>query len=99
MNRIQHAHRLQAPVRPDNRPESAPGIAGNAPADPEAVRRKRLAQIPVRQRPIFLRAWTGKSRKAALRAFCLECVGYESAEVNCCTTPACPLYEYREGRL
>ena len=89
----------QAPIRPDHRPESAPGIAESAPADPEAVRQKRLAQIPVRQRPIFLRAWTGKSRKAAIRAFCLECVGYESAEVNRCTAPACPLYPYRGDRL
>ena len=88
-----------APIRPDDRPQSAPGVAGIALADVEAVRRKRLAQIPARQRPIFLRAWTGKSRKAAVRAFCLECVGYESAEVNRCTAPACALYPYREGRL
>jgi hypothetical protein len=53
-----------ARIRPDDRPESAPGVAGSALADMEAVRRKRLAQIPARQRPIFLRAWTGKSRKA-----------------------------------
>ena len=89
----------QAPIRPDDRPESVPGNANNAPGVLDTVRRKRLAQIPARQRPIFLRAWTGKSRKAAMRAFCLECVGYESAEVNRCTAPACPLYPYREGRL
>jgi hypothetical protein len=89
----------QASIRHDNRPESAPGNANDATTDVETARRKRLAQIPARQRPIFLRAWAGKSRKAAMRAFCLECVGYESAEVNRCTAPACPLYPYREDRL
>ena len=89
----------QAPIRPDDRPESAPGDASSPSPDPEAIRRERLAQIPTRQRPIFRRAWMGKSRKAAIRAFCLECVGYQSAEVNRCTAPACPLYPYREDRL
>ena len=89
----------QAPVRPDDVPESAPGEANSAPADVGAARRERLAQIPARQRPIFRRAWRGRSRKAAMRAFCLECMGYQSAEVNRCTAPACPLYPYREDRL
>ncbi len=89
----------QAPIRPDDRPESAPGTANVAPADLNPSQRERLAQIPARQRPIFLRAWTGKSRKAAIRAFCLECVGYQSAEVNRCTAPACALYPYRRDRL
>ena len=89
----------QAPIRLGERPESDPGTANRAQVDMEAARQERLAQVPARQRPIFLRAWTGKSRKAAIRAFCLECVGYESAEVNRCTAPACPLYPYRRDRL
>ena len=89
----------EAPIRPDDRPESAPGCTIYSPADLEAARAKKLADIPVRQRPIFRRAWTGKSRKAAMRAFCLECMGYESAEVNRCTAPTCPLFEYRAGRM
>jgi len=89
----------QAPIRLDDPPQSAPGKANDPAADLDAARRKRLAQIPARQRPIFLRAWAGKSRKTAIRAFCLECFGYESAEVNRCTAPACPLYPYREDRL
>ena len=91
-----------APIRPNDLPESAPGIINTAPDDSEAVQAKRtakLARIPPRQRPIFLRAWTSKSRKAAIRAFCLECFGYESAEVNRCTAPTCPLYPYREDRF
>lgn len=65
----------------------------------QAVRDRKLEQIPLRQRPVFRRAWGGQSRKAAMRAFCLECMGYESAEVSRCTAPACPLFEYREDRL
>lgn len=90
---------IHAQTRPDNRPETAPGTTITPQADPEAARKKQIAQIPARQRLVFSRAWSGKSRKAAIRAFCLECVGYEAAEVNRCTAPACPLYEYREGRL
>jgi len=89
----------QASIRPSDRPESASGTTSARMVDLEGVRSKRLAPIPARQRPIFLRAWTGKSRKAALRACCLECMGYQSAEVNRCTSHACPLYAYRTGRI
>ena len=89
----------QALICPDNLPESALENADNGPADLDIIRQNRLAQIPPRQRPIFLRTWTGNSREAAFRAFCLECVGYESAEVNRCTVPACPLYTFRGRRL
>ena len=86
-------------IRPDEQPESAAETTIDGQADVEAVRRRRLALIPVRQRAVFEKAWAGRSRKAAIRAFCLECVGHESAEVNRCTSPACPLYPYREDRL
>jgi hypothetical protein len=88
----------QACVHPDHRSESASGTTICGKADPD-VRERRLAQIPTRQRPIFLRAWGGRSRKAAIRAFCLECVGYETAEVNRCTAAACSLFAYRKDRL
>lgn len=89
----------QASARPGDVPENDPGTAASDLSHVEALRVKRLAQIPARQRPIFVRAWTGNSRKAAMRAFCLECMGFESAGVNGCTAPACPLYPYREDRL
>ncbi len=89
----------EGPLHPDDRPESSPESTICPQADSEAARRERLAQIPVRQRSIFRRAWAGRSRKAAIRAACLECMGYQSAEVNRCTAPACPLYPYREARL
>jgi len=37
-----------------------------------------------------------KSRKAAIRSFCVECVGYVSFEVIKCTDKGCPLYSWRK---
>jgi len=34
----------------------------------------------------------------AIRAMCLECVGYVTEEVKACTAPDCPLYPFRLGR-
>lgn len=39
------------------------------------------------------------SRKQAIRNFCLECVGYESAEVIRCTSTECWLHPYRLGAV
>lgn len=36
-----------------------------------------------------------KSRKSAVRSFCLECVGYDPREVTKCTDKACPLWKWR----
>jgi len=51
--------------------------------------------IPRKYQRIYDRAMSGKSRKAAMRAFCLECVGWECNEVALCTDKNCPLYSYR----
>ncbi len=55
----------------------------------------RLAQMPKQYRPTYERAMTGKSRKAAMHAFCAECCGYQIQEVYLCTDLGCPLYPYR----
>ena len=34
----------------------------------------------------------------AIRAFCRECVGWKSLEVEKCTSALCPLYPFRFGR-
>jgi hypothetical protein len=52
-------------------------------------------EVPAKYRAIYARAMTGKSRKAACRAFCLQCVAWSEAEVRRCTAPDCPLYPYR----
>ena len=55
----------------------------------------RLAQMPEQYRPTYERAMTGKSRKAAMHAFCAECCGYQIKEVYLCTDLGCPLFSYR----
>jgi len=92
----------EAAIQGNDRPELTLEDANESKADLEdleTARQAKLADIPARQRAIFRRAWTGKSRKAAIRAFCLECMGYQSAEINRCTGATCPLYPYREDRL
>ena len=46
---------------------------------------------------VFRRAYAGKSMKAALQAFCIECQGFDDARagVRACAAYACPLWEYR----
>ena len=55
----------------------------------------RRAQIPKLYRGIYDKAVAGRSRKAAMHAFCLECCGYQIQEVYLCTDLGCPLYPYR----
>lgn len=33
----------------------------------------------------------------SIRAFCIQCVGYQKAEVRACETRQCPLLPYRMG--
>lgn len=39
------------------------------------------------------------SRKEAIRNFCLECMGYQQAEIRRCTATECWLYPWRLGAL
>jgi hypothetical protein len=57
--------------------------------------RERLEQIPKRYRPAYRAAMRGRSRKAAIKAQCLECCGWERTEVQACTDTGCPLHPYR----
>jgi hypothetical protein len=66
------------------------------PPDPAGVRAHRLAEAPDLYRAQYKRALDGKaSPRVAIKAFCLECVGYVRKDVTNCTAYACPLYEYR----
>lgn len=60
-----------------------------------AIREKRLQWYSPRDRGIVLKAWSGKSRRAAMHAFCLECCGGDKDAICHCTAPACPLWPYR----
>lgn len=48
----------------------------------------------------FERAYSGKSRPSGVKAFCIECQGFEdpAETVRTCTAYACPLWEYRPYR-
>lgn len=39
------------------------------------------------------------SRKDAIRNFCMECMGYQMAEIRRCTSTECWLYPWRLGML
>ncbi len=39
----------------------------------------------------FEKAYVGRSKQAAIKSFCLECIGFERSEIRNCTAPACPL--------
>jgi hypothetical protein len=56
---------------------------------------ERRAEMPEIHRANYDKAQRGKSMKAAIKAFCLECVCWQKEEVRLCTSPACPLYSYR----
>jgi hypothetical protein len=56
---------------------------------------ERRAQMPEIHRANYDKALRGKSMKAAIKAFCLECVCWQKEEVRLCTSFACPLYSYR----
>jgi len=58
---------------------------------------QRAASMPKAYWRLYERAMTGRSRKAAMRSFCLECCGWQRVEVANCTATACPLYPYRRA--
>ncbi len=58
----------------------------------------RRAAMPRAYRKTYDLAMSGRSRRAAMHAFCLECTQWQREEVRLCTSPACPLYPYRPYR-
>lgn len=59
---------------------------------------KRRSDIPKVYRGIYDKALTGKSLRAAVNAFCLECVCWQREEVRLCPSTPCPLWLYRPYR-
>jgi hypothetical protein len=55
-------------------------------------------QLPTTMQATYDKAMTGKSRGAAVKAFCCECTGYDRKEVSLCTDHGCPLFPYRPFR-
>jgi len=58
-------------------------------------REKRLKDVPRHRHKLFKRAYEGKSRRDAVKAFCFMCMGYQQSEVDKCECKACPLWLYR----
>lgn len=50
---------------------------------------------PTSYRGTLERAFSGKSKAAGIKAFCLRCVGYVRNDVRDCTSRGCPLWPYR----
>lgn len=42
-------------------------------------------------------AWANRNVRAAIRAFCYECIGGSSAAIAECSVKCCPLYPFRLG--
>lgn len=51
--------------------------------------------IPRNRRKLYEEAMAGRSRKNAIKFFCLECCGFEYSEVKQCTAKDCVLYKFR----
>jgi hypothetical protein len=52
-------------------------------------------EVPKKYRGLYERAMKGKSRKAAMHAFCLECCYWQIREVQLCSDDDCPLFPFR----
>ena len=60
---------------------------------------RRAKDMPSLYRGGYLKAVTGRaSPREAIKAHCLECMGYSYGEVARCSPGACPLYAYRPPR-
>lgn len=84
--------------RPSKRAQNRVSEGGEASStrNPRIIEEER--QYPPRARGIYRRAMSGLSRKAAMDAFCIGCMGYNPHLVADCTAPQCALYPYRRGR-
>ena len=56
---------------------------------------QKLEAMPASCRRGYLLALTGKSRTRGMNIHCLECAGWNRAEVARCESVACPLWAYR----
>jgi hypothetical protein len=51
--------------------------------------------IPKKYRKLYNKAKNSTSRKAKIRAFCLECCSYSEKEVGLCTDSGCVFHKIR----
>lgn len=61
-----------------------------------AARAARLATTPESAKGHFVAAWAGKcSPRRAIKAQCLECLGFDRQAITDCTGWACSLWAFR----
>ena len=57
---------------------------------------KIISGAPISMQGSLARAFSGStSPRAAIKAMCLTCVGYERMAITNCTGWSCPLWKYR----
>ncbi|MBU1261213.1 MAG: hypothetical protein KJ757_07800 [Planctomycetes bacterium] len=56
---------------------------------------KRTGEIPEPYRKGYKKAVKGGSKRAAIKAFCLECSMWQEDEITGCKAVTCPLYSVR----
>ena len=57
---------------------------------------KTISEAPESAKGTLARAFSGSaSPRAAIKAMCLACVGYDRKEITNCSAYACPLWKYR----
>lgn len=89
---------LQSGPPMKTRLDSTPEVLKTASLDERIARKRagRLHTIPTSCRKLFERSWAGKtSPRASVKAFCLECLGFDRIEIKHCTAFACPLWPIR----
>ena len=58
-----------------------------------------LTDTPMSAQNTLTRAFSGSaSPRAAIKAMCLVCLGYDRESIKNCTGYSCPLWEYRPFR-
>ncbi len=87
----------QRPLQPAQAARTPPKETIDRQGDLSPAQTAKLATVPRRYRPITRRAWLGKSRKAAIKAFCIACCGYSIEETRRCSAPLCALFPFRES--
>ena len=60
---------------------------------------ERRNQMPRSYRACYDKAVSGKSLRASINSFCLECVCWQIEEIRKCTDLACPLFAVRPYQI
>lgn len=64
----------------------------------EAQVMKRVSNDLPSAKNVFLKAFSGKAKAAAIKAKCIECSNLQKQEVAGCLVYGCPLFRYRPYR-